>query len=217
MGQKVHPVGFRLGLYEDWQAHWYARKGYGAEVVEDFKIRKFLKDRLGVSDIARVVIDKAVDNVRVTISAVRPGTIIGKKGQGIEQMKVDLSKQLKKAVEISVQEVKNPETNARLVAESIADQLEKRVSFKRLMKKAGQSALKSGAKGIRICISGRVGGAEIARTEWLRLGSVPLHTLRANIDYAHAEALTTYGLIGVKVWICKGEYPVAATNTLRGS
>ncbi|NDD54526.1 30S ribosomal protein S3 [bacterium] len=212
MGQKVHPVGFRLGIYEDWQGHWFAKKNYGKEVLEDFRIRKFLSDRLNISDIARIVIDKAVDSVRVTIHAVRPGMIIGKKGQGIEQMKAELSNGLKKSVEISVQEVKNPEINARLVAESIADQLEKRVSFKRLMKKAGQAAMKSGAKGIKICISGRIGGAEIARIEWLRLGSVPLHTLRANVDYALAEALTTYGLIGIKVWICKGEYPLGITS-----
>ncbi len=215
MGQKVHPVGFRVGIYEDWQGHWFAKKNYGLEVLEDFKIRKFLKDRLNVADVARMVIDKSADSVRVVIHAVRPGMIIGKKGQGIEQMRHDLGKALKKTVEISVQEIKNPETNARLVAASIAEQLEKRVSFKRLMKKAGQAAMKSGAKGIKICISGRIGGAEIARIEWLRLGSVPLHTLRANIDYAHAEALTTYGLIGVKVWICKGEYPTGIT-TVRG-
>jgi small subunit ribosomal protein S3 len=215
VGQKVHPVGFRLGVYEDWQAHWFAKKSYGKEVLEDFKIRRFLKNRLSIADTARVVIDKAVDSVRVTIHTVRPGAIIGKKGQGIDQLKVELGKLLKKGVEVSIQEVKNPETNARLVAESIAEQLEKRVSFKRLMKKAGQAAMKSGAKGIKICISGRVGGAEIARIEWLRLGSVPLHTLRANIDYALAEALTTYGIIGIKVWICKGEYHLGSTM-LRG-
>lgn len=209
MGQKVHPVGFRLGLFEDWQAHWFSKKNYGTELMEDFQIRKFLKDRLNMSDIARIVIDKAVDNVRVTISSVRPGMIIGKKGMGIEQIKHDLYKQLKKNIEISVQEIKTPELNARLVAKSITDQLEKRVSYKRLIKKAGFAAMKSGAKGIKICVSGRVGGAEIARVEWLRLGSVPLHTLRSNIDYALAEALTTYGLIGVKVWICKGEYPTS--------
>jgi small subunit ribosomal protein S3 len=215
VGQKVHPVGFRLGIYEDWQAHWFAKKSYGKEVLEDFQIRKFLKARLSIVDTARVVIDKAVDSVRVTIHTVRPGMIIGKKGQGIDQLKADLSKLLKKGVEVSIQEVKSPETHARLVAESIAEQLEKRVSFKRLMKKAGQAAMKSGVKGIKICISGRVGGAEIARIEWLRLGSVPLHTLRANIDYALAEALTTYGIIGIKVWICKGEYHLGSTM-LRG-
>lgn len=214
MGQKVHPIGFRLGLHEDWHAHWFAKKSYGKELIEDFQVRKFLKEKLNPSDIARIVVDKAVDNVRITIHAVRPGNIIGKKGAGIEQIKQDLFKMLKKNVEISVQEVKVPELNARLVAESIADQLEKRVSYKRLMKKAGFAALKSGAKGVKICVSGRIGGAEIARIEWLRLGSVPLHTLRSNIDFALAEALTTYGLIGIKVWICKGEY--AAQSAVRG-
>ncbi len=215
MGQKVHPVGFRLGLFEDWQAHWYSKRHYGADLMEDFQIRKFLKERLNISDIARIVIDKAVDNVRVTIHSSRPGMIIGKRGMGIEQIKHDLFKLLKKNIEISVQEVKNPEINAALVAKSIAEQLEKRVSYKRLMKKAGFAALKSGAKGVKICVSGRIGGAEIARTEWLRLGSTPLHTLRANIDFSLAEAFTTYGLIGVKVWICKGEY-MSRTPLMRG-
>jgi small subunit ribosomal protein S3 len=215
VGQKVHPIGFRLGIYEDWHAHWFSKKNYGAELMEDFQIRKFLNERLNISDVARIVIDKAVDNVRITIHATRPGMIIGKKGMGIEQIKQDLYKLLKKNVEVSVQEIKVPELNARLVAKGIAEQLEKRVSYKRLMKKAGFAALKSGAKGIKICISGRIGGAEIARIEWLRLGSVPLHTLRSNIDFALAEALTTYGLIGIKVWICKGEHMPQRT-TVRG-
>ncbi|MFA6263902.1 MAG: 30S ribosomal protein S3 [Candidatus Babeliales bacterium] len=206
MGQKVHPVGFRLGLFEDWQAHWFSKKKYGQSVIEDMQIRRFLKHRLNESDVARLVIDKAVDNVRITIHSSHPGMIIGKKGAGIEQIKQELYHLLKKNIDISVQEVKHPELNAALVAKGIAEQLEKRVSYKRLMKKAGFAALKSGAKGVKICVSGRIGGAEIARTEWLRLGSTPLHTLRANIDFARAEALTTYGLIGVKVWVCKGEY-----------
>lgn len=206
MGQKVHPLGFRLGIYEDWKARWFAKKSYGAFLNEDFQIRAYLKSRLNVIDVADVVIEKAVNNVRVVVYASKPGMIIGKKGQGIEHLKLDLGKKLKKNVEISVQGVKVPEINARLVAQSIAEQLEKRVSYKRLMKRSGFSALKSGAKGIKICCSGRLGGAEIARVEWLRLGSIPLHTLRANIDYALAEAQTTYGKIGVKVWISKGEY-----------
>lgn len=206
MGQKVHPLGFRLGIYEDWKARWFAKKSYGALLNEDLQIRAYLKSRLNVIDVADVIIEKAVNNVRVIVYASKPGTIIGKKGQGIENIKVDLGKKLKKNVEISVQGVKVPEMNARLVAQGIAEQLEKRVSYKRLMKRSGFSALKSGAKGIKICCSGRLGGAEIARIEWLRLGSVPLHTLRANIDYALAEADTTYGKIGVKVWISKGEY-----------
>jgi len=206
MGQKVHPVGFRLGVYEDWQAHWFAKGSYGLNLLEDFQIRRFLKSRLNDSDISKIIIEKAVDNVRVVILSSRPGMIIGKKGQGIEQLKVDLAKVLTKNVEISVQEVKVPELSSRLVAKSIADQIEKRVNYKKLMKKAGFAALKSGAKGIKISVSGRLAGAEIARTEWLRLGSIPLHTLRVNVDFSLVEARTTYGMIGVKVWICKGEY-----------
>ncbi len=206
MGQKVHPLGFRIGIFEDWQSHWFARKSYGTELFEDFKIRSYLKNRLNDSDVAKVVIDKAVDNIRIVIYSSRPGMIIGKKGMGIEQVKQELATLLKKNVEISVQEIKIQDLNAQLVAKSIADQLEKRVNYKRLMKKAGYAALKNGAKGIKVCIAGRLAGAEIARTEWLRLGSTPLHTLRCNVDYALAEAITTYGVIGVKVWICKGEY-----------
>ena len=158
------------------------------------------------TDLSKIVIDKAVDSVRVTLFASRPGLIIGKKGQGIDQLKSDLNKLVSKNIDISVQEEKTPELNSQLVAEGIAEQLEKRVSVKKLMKKAGFAALKSGAKGIKICVSGRLGGAEIARSEWLRLGSIPLHTIRANVQYALAEAKTIYGIIGIKVWICKGEY-----------
>jgi small subunit ribosomal protein S3 len=157
-------------------------------------------------EISKIVIDKAVDNVKINIYSSRPGVIIGKKGIGIEKIKQELYNLLKKNIELSVQEVRSRELSSALVAKSIAEQLEKRVNYKRLMKKSGFAAMKNGAKGIKICVAGRLGGAEIARTEWLRLGSVPLHTLRSNIDYALAEALTTYGLIGVKVWICKGEY-----------
>lgn len=216
MGQKVNPRGFRVGVSEDWDAHWFAKKNYGSEILEDFKIRKFLEEKLNVNDISRIIIDKAVNNVRVTINSVRPGMIIGKKGAGIEQIKNDLHKVLGKNVEISVQEVKQPELNARLIAQSIAEQLEKRVSYKRLMKRACFSTMKAGARGIRVVISGRVGGAEIARTEKLMLGSIPLHTLRSNVDYALAKAKTIYGIIGVKVWICKGEYPVEKVSTARG-
>ncbi len=206
MGQKVHPLGFRLGVFEDWSAHWFAKKSYGQDFLEDFEIRKYLKHKLNDADTAKVVIEKAVDNIRLIIHSARPGSIIGKKGQGIDQIKQELYQKLKKNVEISVQEIKVQEVNSQLVAKSIAEQLEKRVSYKRLMKKAGFAALKAGAKGIKICIAGRIGGAEIARTEWLRLGSIPLHTLRCNVDYAQAEAITTYGVVGVKVWICRGEY-----------
>lgn len=206
MGQKVHPVGFRLGIFEDWHAHWFVKKGYGIEVLEDLRIRKYLKSRLNDIEVGKIVIDKAVDNVKISILSSRPGVIIGKKGVGIEKIKQDLHDLLKKNVELSVQEVRSRELSAVLVAKSIAEQLEKRVNYKRLLKKAGFAAMKNGAKGIKICVAGRLGGAEIARTEWLRLGSVPLHTLRSNVDFYVAEAITTYGVIGVKVWICKGEY-----------
>lgn len=206
MGQKVHPLGFRLGVYEDWSAHWFSRNGYGANLIEDFKIREYLTQKVSRTDLCKIVIDKAVDNVRVTIFASRPGLIIGKRGQGIDQLKFDLHKMLNKSIDISVQEEKIPELNPALVAEGMAEQIEKRVSIKKLMKKAGFAALKSGAKGIKICVSGRLGGAEIARCEWLRLGSIPLHTIRANVQYSLAEAQTIYGIIGIKVWICKGEY-----------
>jgi small subunit ribosomal protein S3 len=206
VGQKVHPVGFRLGIFEDWKAHWFAKKSYGEELIEDFNIRNYLKQKLNDADVAKVVIEKAVDNIRIIILSSKPGVIIGKRGIGIEQIKQELHALLKKNVEISVQEIKNQDLEAILVAKSIAEQLEKRVSFKRAMKRAGLSVLKSGAKGVKICCAGRLGGAEIARTEWLRLGSIPLHTLRANVDYSLVEAHTTYGVIGVKVWICKGEY-----------
>jgi len=161
---------------------------------------------LNITDVAKIVIEKAVDNIRIIIHAFRPGLIIGKKGVGIDRIKADLYKKLKKNIDISVQEVRAPEIDAKLVAQSIAEQLQKRVNYKRLMKRSGYTAMKGGAKGIKICCAGRLGGAEIARSEWLRLGSIPLHTLRSNVDFALAEAATTYGIIGVKVWICKGEY-----------
>lgn len=205
MGQKVHPFGFRLGVFEDWHAHWFAKKSYGKELMEDLKIRSHLAKELAHSEVSKIVIDKAGDSIRVTIFSGRPGVVIGKKGQGIETLKNDFYKKFKKNVEVSVQEERSPELNSQLVAFSIAEQLEHRAHFKRVMKKVSFTALKSGAKGIKICCSGRLDGAEIARTEWLRLGSVPLHTLRSKVDFATAEALTKYGLIGVKVWICKGE------------
>ncbi|MBD3231548.1 30S ribosomal protein S3 [Candidatus Dependentiae bacterium] len=206
MGQKVNPIGFRLGVFKDWKAHWFAKKSYGKELLEDLQIRNYLKTKLNNVDVAKIVIDKAGENIRIVISSSRPGFIIGKKGLGIEQLKKDIYSKFKKNVEVSVQEVKVPELSAELVAKSIAEQLEKRVGFKRAMKRAGFSVMKSGAKGIKICCSGRLGGAEIARSEWLRIGSIPLHTLRSNVDFASVEASTTYGIIGVKVWICKGEF-----------
>ncbi|HEV2601675.1 MAG TPA: 30S ribosomal protein S3 [Candidatus Babeliales bacterium] len=208
MGQKVHPIGFRVGIYRDWFARWFARDSYGKQVLEDLKIRKYLDSALEKAEISSVEIEKSGDDIRIIVHSGKPGVIIGKKGQEIEQLRSQIGALLegKRTIEISVQEVKKPELDAELVAKGIASQLERRASFKKVMKRAKDSAMKSGAKGVKICCSGRLNGAEIARTEWVRVGSVPLHTLRADIDYGFAEAKTTYGIIGVKVWICKGEY-----------
>jgi small subunit ribosomal protein S3 len=206
VGQKVHPIGFRLGIYNDWDARWFSRNSYGKELVKDLAIRKFLKDRLSRGDVSKVVIERTGDSVRIIVHSGRPGTIIGKKGQGIEQLRKDLSAKFGINMDVSVQEVANPELSAVLVATGIAEQIERRASFRRVMKKSGFSTSKAGAAGIKICCSGRLGGAEIARKEWFRSGSVPLHTLRSNIDYANVEAKTIYGIVGIKVWICKGSY-----------
>jgi small subunit ribosomal protein S3 len=207
VGQKVNPVGFRVGVYRDWDSRWFARDSYGKQVLEDIKIRKHLESVLENAEIARIEIEKAGDNVRVILHSGRPGVIIGKRGQEIESLRTELASHLhKKNIDISVQEVKQPELDAVLVAKNIAAQLVKRASYKKAMKRAADSAIRAGAKGIKICCSGRLQGAEIARDEWAIVGSVPLHTLRSDIDYALAEARTTYGIIGVQVWICKGEY-----------
>lgn len=207
MGQKVNPVGFRVGVYRDWDSRWFARDSYGKQVLEDIKIRKHLESVLENAEIARIEIEKAGDSVRVILHSGRPGVIIGKRGQEIESLRTELASRLnKKNIDISVQEVKQPELDAVLVAKNIAAQLVKRASYKKAMKRAADSAIRAGAKGIKICCAGRLQGAEIARDEWVILGSVPLHTLRSDIDYALAEARTTYGIIGVQVWICKGEY-----------
>lgn len=212
MGQKVNPVGFRLGIYRDWSSRWFARKSYGKELLEDVQIRNFLNAALENAEVSKIEIEKAGENIRVVVHSGRPGVVIGKKGQEIESLRNEIARRLnKKNVEISVQEVKQPELDAVLVAKNIAEQLVKRGSFKKAMKRAAISAMKSGAKGIKVCCSGRLNGAEIAREEWTRVGSIPLHTLRSDVDYGFAEALTTYGKIGVKVWICKGEYQ-HATN-----
>ena len=209
MGQKVNPIGFRVGVYRDWDAHWFARKSYGKQLLEDIAIRKYLKKALDSADIGKVEIDKAGDNVKIAIHSARPGLVIGRKGQDIEQLRKDLSKMIgRKSIEISVQEIKNPELDATVIAKNIAFQLERRANYKLVMKKTANAAMRSGAKGIKIRCAGRLAGAEIAREEWIRLGSTPLHTLRSDIDYGFAEAKTTYGIIGVKVWICKGDYPV---------
>jgi len=208
VGQKVNPIGFRLGIYRGWDARWFARDiSYGKQVIEDLKIRKFLLDNLENAEVARIEIEKAGDNIRIIIHSGRPGYIIGKRGQEIEILRNQLATMLKKRnIELSVQEVPKPELNSTLIARNIAAQIVKRVSYKRAMKRAALAAMRSGAKGIKICCSGRLHGAEIARIEWTRVGSVPLQTLRSDIDYGFAQAKTTYGIIGVKVWICKGEY-----------
>lgn len=211
MGQKVHPIGFRLGVYRSWDSRWFARRrDYAQQVFEDLKIRKFLESSLENAEIAKIEIEKAGEGVKVIVHSGRPGVVIGKKGQEIESLRQQLSTMLKvPAVEVSVQEIRQPELDATLVAKNIAQQLEKRASFKKVMKRAALNAIKSGARGVKLAVAGRLNGAEIARTEFIRLGSIPSHTLRANIDYGVAEAHTTFGVIGIKVWICRGEYQLA--------
>jgi len=208
VGQKVHPLGFRLGIYRGWDARWFApRKEYGKLLMEDIKIRQFLAGALEKAEVSRIEIEKAADSIRIIIHSGHPGHIIGRKGQEIEKLRTQLIALIKKQnIEISVQEVAKPELDATLIAQNIAAQLVQRVSYKRAMKRAAQTASRGGAKGVKICCSGRLQGAEIARREWIRVGSVPLHTLRSDIDYGFAEAKTTYGMIGVQVWVCKGEY-----------
>lgn len=206
MGQKVNPIGMRLGVNRTWESRWYARKGdYAGLLHEDLKIRDMLMKRLKQAGIARVVIERPHKKCHVTIHAARPGVIIGKKGADIEKLRRDISKYTQSEVTLNIVEVRKPEVDAQLVAESVAQQLERRVGFRRAMKRAVQSAMRLGAGGIRINCAGRLGGAEIARTEWYREGRVPLHTLRADIDYGVAEAMTAYGICGVKIWIFKGE------------
>ncbi len=210
MGQKVNPIGFRTGVYRGWDSRWFARKSYAESFFEDFSIRKFLEKELSGAELERIEIEKTGDALRVIIHSARPGFVIGKKGQEIDALRKKLADILhRENIEISVQEIKTPELSAPIVAKSIADQLVRRANFKKVMKKAASSALRAGARGVMVCVSGRLGGAEIAREEWIRIGSVPRHTLRADIDYGFAEAKTTYGIIGVKVWICKGEFKLA--------
>ncbi|MBW1800469.1 MAG: 30S ribosomal protein S3 [Deltaproteobacteria bacterium] len=205
MGQKVNPIGFRLGIHRNWDSRWFAGKEYGDYVLEDHEIRKFLKKRLQQAGVSRVEIERAASKVRIKLFTARPGLVIGKKGSEIENVKRELEKKIAREVIIDIQEVRKPEVDAQLVAENIALQLVRRVSFRRAMKKAVSSSLRFGALGIKIACSGRLGGAEMARREWYRKGRVPLHTIRADIDYGFAEARTTYGIIGVKVIIFKGE------------
>lgn len=211
MGQKVNPIGFRVGVYRNWDSRWFARDSYGKQLIEDVQIRKYLKSSLENAELSKIEIEKAGDSVRVIIFTARPGVVIGKKGQEIEAIKTRLAKHLKKPnIEISVQEVKRPELDAQIVAKTIALQLERRMSYKKVTRRASASAMRAGAKGVKIQCAGRLQGAEIARRETIRMGALPLHTLRSDIDYGFAEAHTTYGVIGVKVWICKGEFQRAS-------
>jgi small subunit ribosomal protein S3 len=208
LGQKVHPIGFRLGFIKTWNSRWYADKDYPHLLVEDLRIREFLKKKLYHAGVSRIEIERVASKAKkakVTIHTARPGIIIGKKGAEVENLRKALQKLTKKEIFINIQEVKRAEIDAQLVAENVALQLERRVGFRRVMKKAVTSAMKLGAKGIKIACAGRLGGAEMARREWYREGRVPLHTLRADIDFGQAEGRTTYGQIGVKVWLFKGE------------
>jgi small subunit ribosomal protein S3 len=206
MGQKVHPIGLRLGINRNWESRWFPAKGRTAEfIAEDYQIRKFLKKELYYAGVSNIIIERTVKKLRINIVTARPGIIIGKKGADIEKLKATLIKMLGKDVSINIKEEKRPQASGQLAAENVAMQLERRTAFRRAMKKVIQGALKSGAKGIKVSVAGRLGGAEMARTEWYLEGRVPLHTLRAKIDYGFAEAHTTYGIVGVKVWIFKGE------------
>jgi small subunit ribosomal protein S3 len=206
VGQKVHPIGFRVGVIRTWDSRWYAKgKQYKINFQEDFRLRKFIKDKLRHAGVAKIEIERAANKVKIIISTARPGVVIGKKGTGIDALKADIQKLTTNEVFVNIQEIRKPDLDAQLVAENIALQLEKRISWRRALKKALAAAVKGGVRGIKIRVSGRLDGAEIARSEWYNEKSVPLHTLRADIDYGTAEALTTYGLIGLKVWIYRGD------------
>ncbi len=205
MGQKTHPVGFRLGIIKSWNSKWYEQKQYAKWLHEDIRLKRFIKAKLDHAGVALVEVERAANKAKINIHTARPGIVIGKRGAGVEQLKKEVQALTDNEVFLNIQEVRKAETNAQLVGENIATQLERRVAFRRAMKKAVQTAMKFGAKGIRVSCSGRLGGAEMARYEWYREGRVPLHTLRADIEYGFAEARTTYGTIGVKCWIFKGE------------
>lgn len=206
MGQKIHPTGFRLSVTRDWSSRWFANsKNFPTMLREDIAVRDYLKKKLAHASVGRVVIERPAKNARVTVFSARPGVVIGKKGEDIEQLKLDLQRRMGVPVHVNIEEIRKPETDAQLIADSIAQQLEKRIMFRRAMKRAMQNAMRLGAQGIKIMSAGRLNGAEIARTEWYREGRVPLHTLRADIDYGTSEAKTTYGVIGIKVWVFKGE------------
>jgi len=211
MGQKIHPIGFRLAVTRNWGSRWYANsKNFPGMLLEDIKVRDYLKKKLAHASVGRVVIERPAKNARITVYSARPGVVIGKKGEDIEHLKAALQKIMGVQVHVNIEEIRKPEIDAQLIADSIAQQLEKRIMFRRAMKRAMQNAMRLGAQGIKIMSSGRLNGAEIARREWYREGRVPLHTLRADIDYGTSEAMTTYGLIGIKVWVFKGE--MAARN-----
>tara|TARA_B110000438_G_C15769714_1_gene631290 strand:- start:322 stop:1020 length:699 start_codon:yes stop_codon:yes gene_type:complete len=213
MGQKVNPIGLRIGINRGWDSVWFAKKrDYGRLLIEDYKIRKYIKKNVVNSGVSQVMIERTSKKCIVSIYTSRPGFVIGKKGSDVDKIKKNISKITSSEVSLNIKEVKKPELNAYLVAENIAQQLVKRIAYRKTMKRAIQSAQRLGGKGIRVCLSGRLAGNEIARTEWLREGSVPLHTFRADVDYAEAEALTTYGIIGVKVWIYKGEILTKSKN-----
>lgn len=205
MGQKTHPTGFRVGISKPWLSKWYAGRNYAEWLHEDVKFRDLIKKRLYTMGVSHIDIERASTKVKITIHTSRPGLVIGKKGSGIDVLRSDLAKLTKNEVFLNIQEVRKAELDAQLVAENIAMQLQRRVAFRRAMKKCVQTTMRFGAKGIKVMCSGRLAGAEIARREWYREGQVPLHTLRANIDYGFAEALTTYGIIGVRIWIYKGD------------
>ena len=206
MGQKVHPYGIRLGIVKDWTSTWYAdRKNYADYLNADLEIRDFLRKKLAHASVSRIQIERPASNARIVVHTARPGIVIGKKGEDVERLRRDVAAKMGVPVHINIEEVRKPDLDARLVGDNIAGQLERRVMFRRAMKRAVQNAMKAGAEGVRVQLSGRLGGAEIARTEWYREGRVPLHTLRADIDYASVRAETTYGTIGVKVWIFRGE------------
>src|SRR3954454_16665577 len=206
MGQKIHPTGFRLALNKNWASRWYANnKNFSGMLLEDVRVRDFLKEKLGHAAVSRVVIERPAKNARITIFSARPGVVIGKKGEDIEALKGQLQRMLGVPVHVNIEEVRKPELDAQLIADSIAQQLQKRIMFRRAMKRAITNAMRLGAQGIKIMSAGRLNGIEIARTEWYREGRVPLHTLRADIDYGFSEAKTTYGIIGIKVWVFKGE------------
>ena len=206
MGQKIHPTGFRLSVTRDWASRWYATsKNFPQMLKEDIEVRDYLKKKLAHASVGRVIIERPAKNARVTVFSARPGVVIGKKGEDIENLKTDLQRRMGVPVHVNIEEIRKPEIDAQLIADSIAQQLEKRIMFRRAMKRAMQNAMRLGAQGIKIMSSGRLNGAEIARTEWYREGRVPLHTLRADIDYGTSEAKTTYGIIGIKVWVFKGE------------